>query len=94
VKRDSFSVAQDGCDDAGASATVKDGQDKEWVFIRRIHPQKIPYRVKTQRSRSQIGALVAHLREGDQGADRFLDFLKNTVSCAGIVGSDIFPYFV
>jgi hypothetical protein len=50
--------------------------------------------MKTQRSRSQIEALVAQLREGDQSANSFLDFIENTVSGARIVSSDVFPNFV
>ena len=46
--------------------------------------------MKAQRSRSQIEALVTQLREGNQSANGFLDFIKNTISGAGIVGSDIF----
>jgi len=37
---------------------------------------------------------MTRLRKGDERANRFIDFLKNTVSSARIVGSDIFPNFV
>jgi hypothetical protein len=50
--------------------------------------------MKTQQSRSQIGALVARLREGDQGANRLMYFFQNAIRCAGIIGSDVFPNFV
>jgi hypothetical protein len=65
LKHDSFSITQEGCDDARIAATVKYGQDKEGFFIRSVHDQKIAYGMKTQRSRSQIGASVAYLRKGD-----------------------------
>jgi hypothetical protein len=70
------------------------GQNEKWFFIRRVYDHEIPYGMKTQGSRSEIGTVVAHLRKGDEGANRFIDFLKNTVSGAGIVGGDIFPNFV
>ena len=73
---------------------MKNGHDKEWFFIRSVHDQKIAYGMKTQRSGSQIGAAMTRLRKGDERANRFIDFLKNTVSGARIVDSDIFPYFV
>lgn len=91
---DSLSITQEGRDNTRIAATVEYGQDKEWLFIRRVHDQKISYGMKTQRPRCQIGAAVAHLWEGDEGANRFIDFLKNTASCAGIVGGDIFPDFI
>ena len=50
--------------------------------------------MKTQWSRSQIEALVAQLREEDQSTNSFLDFIKNTVSGARIVSSDVFTNFV
>jgi hypothetical protein len=90
----SFSLTQKGGDDAGIAATVEYGQDNKGFFIRRVRNQKIPNGMKTQWSRSQIGAAVTHLRKGDESTNRFMDFLKNTVSGIRVVGSDEFPDFV
>src|ERR1700694_2950541 len=90
----SLSCAQEGCDDARIATTVEYSQDYEGFFIRCVRDQKIPYGMKAQGLGSQIGTAVAQLREGDEGANRFMDFLKNTVSGAGTVGSDEFPNFV
>jgi len=93
MKHDSFSITQEGCDDAGIAATVKYGQNKEWFFIRRIGDQKIPYGMEAQWPGGQIGAAVAHVRKGNEGANSIVDFLDNAARCAGIVGSDVFPNF-
>jgi hypothetical protein len=65
LKQDLFSLTKQSCDDSRAATTVKNGQDKQWFFIRRVYDKKIPYGMKTQRSRSQIGASVTYLRKGD-----------------------------
>ncbi len=89
----SFSFAQDGSHDAGIAATVENGQDNEGFFLWCIGDEKISHGMKTKRSRSQIGAAVAHLREGDESANCVIDFLKNAVGCGGIVTGDKFPKF-
>jgi len=86
-----LSFAQNACDDAGIAAAMEYGYDDEGPFIGRVCDQKVPHGMKTQWPRSQIGTDVANLREGDEGANRFVDFLKNPVCGAQIVRRDELP---
>jgi len=90
----SVSSAQDGCHDPRIAATVEYSQDNEGFFIWCVRDQKIPYRMKPQWPRSKVGTTVTLLRKGDEGTNRLMDFLKNTVSSAQIVRCDEFPDFV
>jgi hypothetical protein len=49
--------------------------------------------VKTKGARSQIGAAVTHLREGDESENCFIYFVKNAFSGVRIVSRDKFPDF-
>jgi len=64
MKHDSFSITQEGCDDAGIAETVKYGQNEEWFFIRRVGDQKIPHGMEAQWLGRQIGATVPTLGKG------------------------------
>ena len=72
---------------------MENGQDNEGFFVWCIRYKKISHGMKTEGSRSQIGASVARLRERDEGADCFVDFLKNAIGGGGIVSGDKFPDF-
>src|SRR5713226_3517365 len=85
---DLLSFAQNACDDAGIATAVEYGYDDERPCIRCVRDQKVPHNMKTQWSRGQIGTDVASLREGDQRANRFVDFLKKPVCSSHIVRSD------
>src|SRR5712692_6552193 len=89
--RSSLSCTQEGCDNPGIAATVEHSHDKEGFFIRGVRNQKIAQGLKTQRLQSQIRTDVALLRKWDEGANRFLDFPKDTVGSTWTVGSDVFP---
>ncbi len=65
---------------------MEHSHDKEGFFIWGVSNQKIPHELKTQRPRSQIRTEVAQLREWAEGANRFLDFRKDTVGSTGTVG--------
>ncbi len=69
------------------------GHDEEWFLIRGVGNQKIPNELKTQRPRSQVSAGVAHLGEWDEGANCFLDLVKDTVGGTWIIRSDVFSNF-
>jgi len=91
---DLFSSPQDGSHDTGITATVEYCHHYEWCFIRRVCDQKIPYGMKTKGSGGQIGTAVTHLRERDEAANRFMDFLKSTVRSAEAVQCNEFPNFL
>jgi hypothetical protein len=91
LKYDSLSLTKERCDDARAAATVKYTKDEKRLLIRSIDDQKVADGMKTKLLRAQLGALMAQLREGYQGSNRFMDFVNNTVSCGGTIGSDVFP---